>query len=238
MRVSGHARGTTARDDTVLGRDGRDGAGRGRSARKPKPLAVRGLAVTGLAVTGLAVTGLAGAVALSGAPAAASAGPGPAAAAGAGRGAPAVPPRDVPVVLEPCLHGGRLMTCWAVRPTNDGDAALSFNIVIGRGRGEVTAFVSGLTRWGRWSAGAARTRCAPACPRLTASFPPGLWTVVAGLRLTLSRPLGARYPAGSFRYYSRLRIDDARQGRHETLAWSWRLDRYARTGGEIPGLRL
>ncbi len=183
----------------------------------------------------LAVAALLGAAILPGEPGAlAAAGPARAAQARAGL---AVPPDRTPVVLEPCLHGGRLTTCWAVRPTNDGAAELSFNIVIGRSRKQVTAYVSGLTRWRRWSAGAARSRCDPACPRLTVSFPPGLWTVVPGLRLTLSRPLAARYPAGSFRYYSRLRID-ARHGRHETLAWSWRLDRYTRVSGGISGLRL
>jgi hypothetical protein len=180
---------------------------------------------------GLAVTALLGAAVVPGAA-------GALAAAAPARRGPAVPPERTPVVLEPCLHGGGLTTCWAIRPTNEGDAALSFNIVIGRRRSEVTAFVSGLTRWQQWTAGAAWTSCAPACPRLTVSSPPGLWTVVPGLRLTLSRPEGARYPAGSFRYYSRLRIDDAGNGRHETLAWSWRLDQYTRVSGEISVLRL
>jgi hypothetical protein len=183
-----------------------------------------------------ALAALLGAAILPGEPGAlAAAGP---ARAAPSRTGPAVPPGVIPVVLEPCLHGGHLTTCWAVRPTNDGAAELSFNIVIGRSRGQVTAYVSGLTRWGRWSAGGARTRCDPACPRLTVSFPPGLWTVLPGLALTLSRPLAARYPAGRFRYYSRLRIDDARHDRRETLAWSWRLDRYTRVSGGLPGLRL
>jgi hypothetical protein len=202
---------------------------RGHAARRSR---ARMLAITVAAITGLALAGLLGAAVWPGAPGALAS---PVAPAGAGA---TVPPSSTPVVLEPCLHGGRLTTCWAVRPSNDSNSTLSFNIEIASSSSQVTAFVSGLTRWDPWTGGAARTRCAPACPRLTVSFPPGLWTVVRGVRITLSGPADARYPAGGFRYYSLLRIDEPRQSRHETLAWSWRLNRYTRVSGGLAGIRF